>query len=172
MYQVQVYCLNINALTQWTTFLWDSTNVRHLIYNATVSSLYIYSALLQLLRCNSLWLVWSLRLPKAQFSLVNACVTSLSANFSFMARSHKITWSQVLWTQDKHVLFSSKVFSSQDLYFTAGSRDSGVGQSVYQVLKSNNSEQQLNDCFYLWINVQNVLHHNTPNYKFEYHIGE
>ena len=24
---------------------------------------------------------------------------------------------------------------SQDLYFTAGSRDSGIGQSIYQVLK-------------------------------------
>lgn len=28
---------------------------------------------------------------------VNACVTSLAANLSSMASSHKITWSQVLW---------------------------------------------------------------------------
>ena len=47
-----------------------------------------------------------------------------------MSQDHLVTSSV---DSQEHV--SSKVFSSQDLYFTGGSRDSGVGQSVYQVLK-------------------------------------
>ena len=34
---------------------------------------------------------------------VNACVTSLAANLSSMATSHKITWSQVLWIHKTRV---------------------------------------------------------------------
>ena len=47
-----------------------------------------------------------------------------------MSQDHLVTSSV---DSQEHV--SSKVFSSQDLYFTGRSRDSGVGQSVYQVLK-------------------------------------
>ena len=144
-FRVQVYCLNINALTQWTghLHLWDRQMsdtwfiTLQCLLSLYIVYIYIYSwiwwweglcssswppdciYILRLLQCcTSLWLVWSLRLEKAQCCSLEliAYVTSLAANLSSMARSHKITWSQVLWIHKSTCLtkiqnVSGKVFS-------------------------------------------------------------
>ena len=81
---MQVYCLNINALTRRTTFSVRLT-VRSVTWFITLQchlfSIFVY--ILHFFSCSNATVYdwchyW---LPKAQCSLVNACVTSLAANF-------------------------------------------------------------------------------------------